>query len=39
MLEVPVFDQTGAKVETLQVDEARLGTEVRPELLKQALVP
>jgi large subunit ribosomal protein L4 len=38
MLEVPVFDQTGAKVETLQVDEARLGTEVRPELLKQALV-
>jgi large subunit ribosomal protein L4 len=38
MLEVPVFDQTGAKVESLQVDEARLGGEVRPELLKQALV-
>jgi large subunit ribosomal protein L4 len=38
MLEVPVFDQTGQKVESLQVDEARLGGTVRPELLKQALV-
>jgi large subunit ribosomal protein L4 len=38
MIEVPVFDQTGQKVETLQVDEVRLGGEVRPALLKQALV-
>jgi large subunit ribosomal protein L4 len=38
MLEVAVFDQSGAKVESLQVDEARLGGHVRPELLKQALV-
>jgi large subunit ribosomal protein L4 len=38
MIEVPVFDQTGQKVESLQVDEARLGGVVRPALLKQALV-
>jgi large subunit ribosomal protein L4 len=38
VIEVPVFDQTGQKVESLQVDEARLGGMVRPELLKQALV-
>jgi large subunit ribosomal protein L4 len=38
VIEVPVFDQTGQKVESLQVDEARLGGTVRPELLKQALV-
>ena len=38
MLEVPVFDQTGQKVDTLQVDEAHLGGRVRLELLKQALV-
>jgi len=38
MLEVPVFDQTGQKVDTLQVDEAHLGGHVRLELLKQALV-
>src|ERR1700722_15116786 len=38
MIEVPVFDQEGQKVESLQVDEARRGGEVRPELLKQALV-
>jgi large subunit ribosomal protein L4 len=38
MIEVPVFDQEGQKVESLQVDEARLGGHVRPELLKQALV-
>jgi large subunit ribosomal protein L4 len=38
MLEVPVFDQTGQKVDSLQVDEARLGGTVRVNLLKQAFV-
>src|SRR5438046_8472775 len=38
MIEVPVFNQTGQKIETLQVDEAKLGGEVRKNLLKQALV-
>ena len=38
MIEVPVYNQTGQKVDTLQVDEAKLGGEVRRNLLKQALV-
>ena len=38
MIEVPVFNQTGEKVDTLQVDEQKLGGEVRKNLLKQALV-
>jgi large subunit ribosomal protein L4 len=38
MIEVPVYNQTGEKVETINVDEARLGGEVRTNLLKQALV-
>src|SRR2546423_4014912 len=38
MIEVPVFNQTGDKVSTIQVDEAKLGGEVRKNLLKQALV-
>lgn len=38
MIEVPIFNQTGEKVDTLQVDEAKLGGEVRKNLLKQALV-
>ena len=38
MIEVPIFNQTGDKVDTMQVDEAKLGGEVRNELLKQALV-
>jgi large subunit ribosomal protein L4 len=37
MIEVPVFNQTGEKVETLQVDEAKLGGEVRTHLLKQTI--
>src|SRR5580700_8346080 len=37
MLEIPVFDQTGQKVDSLQVDEARFGGTVRINLLKQAL--
>src|SRR5688500_10671704 len=38
MIEVPVFNQAGEKVDTVQVDEAKLGGEVRVNLLKQALV-
>ena len=38
MIEVPVFNQTGEKIETFKLDEAKLGGEIRKELLKQALV-
>lgn len=38
MIEVPIYNQTGEQVETLNVDPAKLGGEVRKELLKQALV-
>jgi large subunit ribosomal protein L4 len=38
MIEVPVYNQSGDKVDTIQVDEAKLGGEVRKNLLKQALV-
>jgi len=38
MIEVPVFNQTGQKVDTVQVDEQKLGGEVRTNLLKQALL-
>jgi large subunit ribosomal protein L4 len=38
MIEVPVFNQSGSKISTMQVDEAKLGGEVRTNLLKQALV-
>ncbi|MGH7214307.1 MAG: 50S ribosomal protein L4 [Tepidisphaeraceae bacterium] len=38
MIEVPVFNQNGDKVESMQIDEAKLGGTVRNELLKQALV-
>src|SRR3954463_6886105 len=38
MIEVPVFNQSGSKISTMQVDEAKLGGEVRKNLLKQALV-
>jgi large subunit ribosomal protein L4 len=38
MIEVPVFNQAGSKVDTIQVDEAKLGGEVRKNLLKQAIV-
>jgi large subunit ribosomal protein L4 len=37
MIEVPIFNQTGKKVSTIQVDEAKLGGEVNKDLLKQAL--
>jgi large subunit ribosomal protein L4 len=36
MIEVPIFDQTGQKVESLNIDEAKLGGHVRTNLLKQA---
>ncbi len=38
MIEVPVYNQAGEKIETVQVDEAKLGGSVRQHLLKQALV-
>ena len=38
MIEVPVYNQDGQEIEKLQVDEAKLGGQVRPALLKQALV-
>ena len=38
MIEVPVFNQSGQEIEKIQVDEAKLGGEVRKALLKQALV-
>jgi large subunit ribosomal protein L4 len=38
MIEVPVYNQAGDKVSTVQVDEAKLGGEVRKNLLKQAIV-
>src|SRR3954464_2340452 len=38
MIEIPIFNQSGDKVETFNLDEAKLGGEVRKALLKQALV-
>ena len=38
MIEVPVFNQTGQKIDAVQIDEQKLGGEVRTNLLKQALV-
>lgn len=38
MIEVPVYNQQGKKLESIQVDEAKFGGRVRNELLKQALV-
>jgi len=38
MIEVPVFNQAGKELEKFQVDEAKLGGEVKKALLKQALV-
>jgi large subunit ribosomal protein L4 len=38
MIEIPIYDQSGQKVESFQVDEAKLGGEVRTNLLKQAFV-
>jgi len=38
MIEVPIYNQTGKQIETIKVDEAKLGGEVNKALLKQALV-
>src|SRR5437763_13321320 len=38
MIEVPIYNQAGDRVETFTVDEAKLGGEVRKSLLKQAIV-
>ncbi len=38
MIEVPIYNQAGKQVDTLAIDEAQLGGEVRPVLLKQAYV-
>ena len=38
MIEVPIYDIKGAKVDTLSIDEAAFGGEVNAALLKQAIV-
>ncbi len=38
MIEVPIYNQAGEKVDSFQVDEAKLGGEVKKNLMKQALV-
>lgn len=38
MIEVPIYNTDGRQVGTYQLDEQKLGGEVRPALLKQALV-
>lgn len=38
MIEIPVYNKEGQQVDTLSLDEAKLGGEVRPGLLKQAYV-
>jgi len=38
MIDMPVYDREGQEVGQIQIDEAVLGTKVRPMLLKQAIV-
>ncbi len=38
MIKLPIYDKKGKQVETLDIDEAQLGDEIRPLLLKQAYV-
>src|SRR3954453_16841209 len=38
MIEIPIYNLDGKEIDKIQVDEAKLGGEVRPQLLKQALV-
>ncbi|MFK7959977.1 MAG: 50S ribosomal protein L4 [Phycisphaerales bacterium] len=38
MIDVPVYDNSGKQVDSVSIDEASLGGEVRPALLKQAYV-
>jgi large subunit ribosomal protein L4 len=38
MIEVPVYNQSGEKIDAMQIDEQKLGGDVNAALLKQALV-
>ena len=38
MIELPIYNREGKQVESINIDEALLGSEVRPALLKQAYV-
>jgi len=38
MIELPIYDNAGKKVDSMSIDEGPLGGEVRPALLKQAYV-
>src|SRR3954465_12024832 len=38
MIEIPIYNLDGKEIDKMQVDEAKLGGEIRPQLLKQALV-
>lgn len=38
MIDLPIYNKTGKQIDTLAIDEASLGTDIRPELLKQAYV-
>ena len=38
MIELPIYDTAGTKVDTLKIDEQTLGGEIRHALLKQAYV-
>src|SRR5438034_4791392 len=38
MIEIPIYNLDGKEIDKIQVDPAKLGGEVRPHLLKQALV-
>jgi large subunit ribosomal protein L4 len=38
MIELPIYNREGKQVESIEIDEALLGAEVRPTLLKQAYV-
>jgi large subunit ribosomal protein L4 len=38
MIELPIYDKKGKQIDTLNIDENLLGSEVRPTLLKQAYV-
>ena len=38
MIELPIYNREGKQVDSMQIDETALGSEVRPTLLKQAYV-
>src|SRR3954452_20857161 len=37
MIDVPIYNQSGDKLETIQLDEAKFGGEINKDLLKQAI--